>query len=475
MRRLVTIVLVFAVVCAGILLLGVAKPSDINSHDYTIYRLSTGETVAVNMDTSQIEISGTIAGEVIQQAIDSSNNGTIWIEAGNYDVQSTIHTSGASIRGMGNSSNLIAHRGLNEAVIMISTDPDGARPSGITISDLQIDGNRTNQSYGDTIRGISFLDAVDCVVENVYIHDIISGQGVYMANSQHCTVRDSWIRDIGDNRGSGKLGNYGSGIAFGEQRTTASSDILIDNCSIAACSMSSIDLEPANHVTISNCRFTEARTWQNVPNPVITSYPISGYAPNEGIVITHNTMEGAFGEFVYLSESSNSIISQNWLRYTASYGAAIYCTDTTSCQITENNIGTLSQTAFAGVNCNLFNISNNTVADMTGSRSNYGIIVSASGGTSTHNIIEGNTVIGWAYGITANQGSQDTTITNNVFHNCTVGTLVTGSSQMYGNVYNGARASPMNDVPALLIGVVALLAAAMIAFIVVVRRKWKGV
>ena len=447
------------------------KTHDLTPYDYTIYQVSTGETVALNNDTSQIEINGTSAGEVIQQAIDASYDGNITIESGNYDIVSSIHTSGTSIRGVGNGTKLTAHRGLEEAVIIVTDDQYGARPSGVTISDLQIDGNRTNQSYGDTIRGISLLDALNCTVQHVYVHDIISGQGVYMANSQHCIVKDSWFSGIGDNLGSGKLGNYGCGIAFGEQRTTASSGIIIDNCSIAACSLSSIDLEPANHVTITNCRFTEAGTWQNVPSPVVTSYTITGYARNDGIIMTNNTMEGAFGEFAYLPDCDNSTISHNWLKYTASYRTAIYFSDSTSCQITENNISTLSQTAFAGINCNSFTISNNTVVDLAGSRSNYGIIVYASGGTSTYNVMDDNTVTGFAYGITANQGSQNSTIVNNVFHNCMVGTLVTGSSQVYGNVYNGARADPGNDNSAYFIEALAILAAAVIAIILFVKRK----
>jgi hypothetical protein len=474
LRRLISVLLAFAVISAGFVLMEATKSHDLRSRNYVIYHTSTGDTIVVNNDTSQIEMEGKNAGEVIQQAIDSSNNGTILIEAGDYDIQSTIHTSGTSIRGVGNESKLIAHRGLEEAVIRVSSDPYGARPDGITISDLQIDGNRTNQTYGDTIRGISLLDALNCVVQHVYVHDIISGQGVYMANCQHCTVKDSWLRDIGTNYGSGKLGNYGSGIAFGEQRTTASSDILIDNCSIAACSMSSIDLEPANHVTISNCSFTEARTWQNIPTAAITSYPVAGYASNEGIIITHNTMYGAFGEFAYMYDSNNSVISQNLIKYTASNRVAIYYSDSSSCQITENIIETLSQSAFVGVDCSSFTISNNTVVDTTSSRSNYGILVQASGGTSAHNIIDGNTVTGWAYGIAVNLGSQNTSITNNVFHDCIYGTLVTGSSQMYGNVYNGAMMSPGNFPLAYLIAIFVISAAAIIALVIAMVRNRKS-
>ena len=186
-------------------------------------------------------------------------------------------------------------------------------------------------------------------------------------------------------------------------------------------------------------------------------------------------MEGAFGEFAYLPDSDNSIVTENWVRYTANHRAAIYFSDSSSCQITKNTIETLSKGAFVGANCNSFIISNNTVVDMTGSRTGHGIMFYSSGGVSTYNVMDGNTITGWRYGITANRGSQDSTITNNVFSNCTVGTLVTGSFQMYGNVYNGASDSPGNDTTVYFIGFLTLLAVAIVALVLMARRKKKRV
>ena len=125
MRRIAAVVLIIALVCSGIMFAGPVKSHELEPHDYTIYQVSTGETVAVNNDTSQIEMNGTSAGEVIQQAIDASHNGNITIESGNYDIVSSIHTSGTSIRGVGNSTKLTAHLGLDEAVIIITDQAEG--------------------------------------------------------------------------------------------------------------------------------------------------------------------------------------------------------------------------------------------------------------------------------------------------------------------------------------------------------------
>ena len=121
------------------------------------------------------------------------------------------------------------------------------------------------------MEGIGFIDCLNSQIIDVYVHDILACQGLYMSNSQYCSISNCQIANIGDNT----TADYGSGIAFGVASSTkvASSQISIDNVLISQASMSSIDLEPANNITITNCVFRNAATWRGCYNPVITEYP----------------------------------------------------------------------------------------------------------------------------------------------------------------------------------------------------------
>ncbi len=263
---------------------------------YTVYKDSSGYTCAKNA-AGVVDIRSTTSYLVIQKAVDKSSGKTVLIKAGTYDISRTIFTGSTSIRGEYNATVLKATTSTSGAVILVTNNyykADGtkastARPDGISISRLAIDGNRNVRTSG-TMEGVGFINALNSEAYKLYVHDIIGGQGIYMSNSQYGKITKCWIYNIG----STTYANYGSGIAFGEASSTkvASSNIVIDNCLISKCSMSSIDLEPANHITINNCVFREATTWNGAPTPVITLYAISGYAANDYITVTKKTSMG---------------------------------------------------------------------------------------------------------------------------------------------------------------------------------------
>jgi hypothetical protein len=422
MRGAIAAVLIVGVlICAGFVIVGAAK-----AQDYTVHQVpgtdpsgtnqtAGNDTVAVNNDTGQT-IRSHYAGAVIQAAINSANGGSVFIQAGDYDIKAPIIDYSSSIRGVGNDTRLIANASIYQAVIEIHKSPSGVSPNGLTIKDMEIDGSAQVQAYANTIRGIEVLDATNIHIQHIFAHNIISGQGVYMSNAQHCYVNDSWFSNIGNNLGVGNDGNYGSGVSFGEMRTPAASYDTINNCTFSYCSMSDIDLEPANHITITNNRFTDAATWKNVPNPVITVYPINGYASDDGNVIAHNYVNGSFGEFVYLDSSSGNTITDNWVKYTASEKTAIYCLDSTTSQIISNTIGTLSQDCIGLVNCQSYSVQANVLMDMEGAHTNYGVHCYASGGTSSYNDFSSNDLTGWLYGISVNNNHNS--LEGNVFHGC---------------------------------------------------------
>ena len=241
---------------------------------YTIYKDGSGYTCAKNTSTGAIDYRNTNSKWVIQKAIDKLSGGYIQIKAGTYVISKTIYTNKVSIVGDGNAT-VLKQGTCRGAVIRVCDDYwtldyqyMSARPNGITIGNMQIDGNRA--SGGQHLEGVGFINCLNSRIVQVYVHDVIAGQGLYMSNSQYCTISNCQIDNIGDNTAA----HYGSGIAFGEASSTkvASAYITIDNVRITRASMSWIDLEPANHVTITNCVFRDATTWKGYPTPVITEY-----------------------------------------------------------------------------------------------------------------------------------------------------------------------------------------------------------
>ncbi len=223
---------------------------------------------------------------------------------------------------------------------------------------MQIDGNGAAQLTG-TMEGVGFVNVLNSQVSGVYVHDLMGGQGVYMSNSQYCTISHCQTVNIGDNADA----NYGSGIAFGEASSTkiACSHITIDSCYVSNASMSSIDLEPANNITITNCVFRDAALWRNYCTPVITMYPVSGYAPNDYVTVSGCNVYGSFNEFVLLMPSSHSTIVNNVVTYTAGSCTPIYATNSQYDVITGNRLATDSSQPIHLVGCTMCTVSGNTI------------------------------------------------------------------------------------------------------------------
>ena len=331
---------------------------------FTIYKDGSGYTCAKNSATNAIDYRSTNSKWVIQKAIDKMSGGYLLIKAGSYAITSTIHTNKVSIIGEGNRTVLEATSTCSGSVIRVCDDYwtldyryMSARPNGITVANLQIDGNRA--SGGQHLQGVGFIDALNSRIVKVYVHDIIGGQGLYMTNSQHCSISHCVIDNIGDNTAA----HYGSGIAFGtaSRSHVASSYISIDNVRITRASMSSIDLEPANHVTITNCVFRDATTWKGYRTPVITEYNHNGYALCDYITVSGCTVYGAFNEFVILSPSCHSVVKNNHVTLTTGTCTAIYSINSHSNTITGNVIKSYCHSPIKLVSCSSSIVSGNTI------------------------------------------------------------------------------------------------------------------
>ena len=155
---------------------GVVSPfgSAVKSADYIIFidANDSNKVKALNGTAGTVDYSGTDAGSVIQSAINAlTNGGRVLLRAGTYTVNSTVTptVSNVELCGEGDSTILAAKNGLNNPVIFVRS------LSNWKIHDLQINGNRSNQtSNSTTCYGIRYLSTANCRVYDCYVHDCMT-------------------------------------------------------------------------------------------------------------------------------------------------------------------------------------------------------------------------------------------------------------------------------------------------------------
>ena len=154
-------------------------------------------TLAVLYADSYCAVQGTYDHTCLNNAIAAAGNySTIQLGSHAYTLGAQVllaGKTGVSIRGVGDASRLVAANGLNLDVVKLSSC------SRCSVSELQIDGNKANQTSG---YALYLADSAFAVVSGVYVHDGKSG-GVRIASSgtpqDESRVLNSYIQSNGGN------------------------------------------------------------------------------------------------------------------------------------------------------------------------------------------------------------------------------------------------------------------------------------
>ncbi|MCD6165408.1 right-handed parallel beta-helix repeat-containing protein, partial [bacterium] len=293
-----------------------------------------------------------------------------------------IQKSNVTLQGVGETTKLYL---LDEANIPVIQAGTGSHQyQRITISDLQIDGNKDNQSgdYTIPLSGIYFkgkgsaAGVDDSKIERVYVHDT-KGVGIYISMSlrnivSHCRIEDvSW-----------------TGLVLSPYNTAIGN--FIKNVGRHGISISHYCRVEGNYVT--------------APSSVDTIYAGGIYCLNcDYASIVNNTISDFGGNGIYLWCGEHTTVSGNAV-YEAHYHG-IY--------IEGNNSGDADYNT----------IISNTIRNSSQKADNtYSDIYLSDNGVhyATHNIISGNTIYASAsnkskYGIAEKSSSDDyNIITNNI-------------------------------------------------------------
>ena len=152
---------------------------------YTISKDSSGYTCAKNSATGAIDFRDTNSRTVIQKAVDKLSGGYVYIKAGTYYMTNCIYTNKVSIVGDGNATILKANGIVGAGIIRVCDNYwtldyryMSSRPNGVTVANLQVNGQS-----GGPMKGVCFIDCLNCRMIRLYVHDIQACQGLYMSNS----------------------------------------------------------------------------------------------------------------------------------------------------------------------------------------------------------------------------------------------------------------------------------------------------
>lgn len=268
--------------------------------DYIIEKISSTYYARPGLGTSYTAYSGAIISTVINSALgELTSGGTVFWKPGLYDASATIVIPYDNIKFVGSGKYLTKLKlkanadagALNGNLIYL------AGKSGFEISNMELDGNKTNQGNLDTRNetpigessGISVMDTTwadasdDVLIENCYIHSftqvgvVVGGSGVTKIadNSiiRNCIFKDNgWAGFMYNSYVHGGLiegcyfdGNQG-GTIIGVNNTLRNC-IFNDmyNANSWSASNDALTLESASegkveHITVQNCVITGVNT-----------------------------------------------------------------------------------------------------------------------------------------------------------------------------------------------------------------------
>ena len=271
-------------------------------YTYVVYKDGTTYK-AIDTLTKTLYASGTDAATVINSAISSAYNtyggGSVFLRAGTYAITtSVIMISHVWLRGDGmgelsNESTLLQLSTNANCDVIKSYQAQTAQSYGIRVSDLAIDGNKSNQNGAGPYSGINFT-------------------------AQRWTVSDVIIKNT-----------KGRGVYAGQLSGTNSIYGVVRHCSLNACNYAGIMFDywtvnmVADHCIVENCGLTglEAGVISNGPQNIIQNCPqiygcyrgidISGYQSGMGTRVWNNVIELIQREGILITDSPDCSIQNN--------------------------------------------------------------------------------------------------------------------------------------------------------------------
>jgi parallel beta-helix repeat protein len=375
--------------------------------------VAASNSTQAEKDAADYVATGTGDQAKINSALTDAAGGTVYLFEGTYTISAAISVpNNTTLAGAGASTIITLPNAQNGSYNMI-TNTDTATGTGVTISNLKIDGNKANQTAG-SMSGVYLINMGDSSTNRAgarieYITaQALSFAGVAMNAVSNTTLTGNQLNNNDIGITSYNLPQSNNIISSNITNNNNSNGIIISNASYITVRDNTgnntsygIQLSYAKNSTIVGNKTTGnygGIYMVNSSNNTITAN--SSYADGEAISInssnnnsiTSNTADGSTSGSVGVSVSSSSYntISSNTIRNGAAGGSGISIDSTSSSNsIIGNNLSEIGGTNYnnaittSGVSTS---ITGNTVTDSAHSVTNYAIsIESAASGTYVSN------------------------------------------------------------------------------------------
>ncbi len=204
-----------------------SSQSDKNAADY----VGDGNTGTAN-DGDQVEIN---------QALTAAAGKKVVLLAGTYTVDASISVPNNTIlAGVGNGTVITVPNSFNASIDVI-TNTDQVTGAGVTIRDLQLDGNGSNQSsgtqYGIVLTNIGSSSLDGATVTNTSVHDTFNS-AVYVDGANNLNFTNNRVRSVASSSNAVRVGNsdnvtvannFMEGVGRGVRLSTVTSSTVTGN------------------------------------------------------------------------------------------------------------------------------------------------------------------------------------------------------------------------------------------------------
>ena len=196
-------------------------------------------------------------GDNIQKALDDllTDGGFVFSPARILTINSTLLVpNNTKLFGAGWASILRAANGLNARMIE-NADPTGGNHD-IVIADLQLDGNKANQTSGASVaQAVRFTRLTRAVLRDLYVHDVHT-DGLVLENA--CfdgAIKDCVVEDCG------VVFPTGTGIVVSDATVQASERCRLVRCHVQGCTYAGCDLENSVELTVRGGEYLANNMW----------------------------------------------------------------------------------------------------------------------------------------------------------------------------------------------------------------------
>ena len=328
---------------------------------------------------------------------------SMFIRNGTYDISDTllISTSNIVIRGEDITQTVLKLKAsINKAVIQIGDGTNAA--SNITIENLELDGNKANQSSSAGVGVINIKKSIsNLTIRHCNIHD---GEkcGIFAYQTTSATTTNMKIVSCLIHDNGKDAYTDGAGIEIWYAAGTVISDNYIYNNGDAP----AVNAEDGSTTTYVYNNLIDSNGQRGVS---IDTNALGGIIV--GNIITNNDYEGMFG-------TGNCVIIGNFLsnnnvNSAATYKAEIFANGYSL--ISGNFIKVVNASRsdygiYCGASCN-YNVVNNNILIATVANCDYGIYINE---TSDYNTVVGNMIKSFTDDLYVDAGSTHDQVANNI-------------------------------------------------------------